>query len=82
MASPTLSFNIEDSLVKKLDELVQATERDRQYHLQRAVERYVEMEAGYLHAIEEGMADAAAGRLTDLEAVKAEWVARANNRLD
>ncbi|WP_409438568.1 type II toxin-antitoxin system RelB/DinJ family antitoxin [Pseudomonas cichorii] len=38
--------------------------------------RYLETEADYLREIEEGIADAEAGRLTDLDTVKARWMAR------
>ncbi|WP_122316697.1 transcriptional regulator [Pseudomonas cichorii] len=80
---PILLCNIEDSLLKTFDELVQTANHGRQYHLQSAVECYVETEISYLSDIEEGVADAAAGRLTDFEVVKAEWMASlANNHVD
>ncbi|MCD5987604.1 transcriptional regulator [Pseudomonas phytophila] len=82
MASSTLSFFIDDSLATKLDELVSASNRERQYHLQRALEQYLATAFEELQAIDEGIADAEAGRLTDLEIVKAEWLARANNSAD
>ncbi|WP_259110879.1 CopG family ribbon-helix-helix protein [Pseudomonas sp. JUb42] len=82
MESPVLSFNADGELVEKLDQLALATDQDRQYHLQRALARYVETESWYLRAIQEGIADADAGRLIDLETVKAKWIARANNRTD
>ncbi|WP_313025590.1 CopG family ribbon-helix-helix protein [Pseudomonas lopnurensis] len=82
MASPVLSFRVEDDLVRQLDQLAEATERDRQYHLKRALARYVESEAWHINAIAEGIADADAGRLTDLNAIKAKWVSRAKDRTD
>lgn len=82
MASPVLSFRVEDVLVEKLDQLALATDRDRQYHLKRALARYVESESWHVKAIAEGMADVEAGRVTDLETVKAKWVKRAANRTD
>ena len=82
MASTSLSFTVENSLAERLDELVAASSRDRQYHLQRAVEQYLATAFEELHAIDEGIADAEAGRLNDLETVKAEWLARANNSAD
>jgi len=82
MESPVLSFNADGELVEKLDQLALATDQDRQYHLQRALARYVETESWYLRAIQEGIADADAGRLIDLETVKAKWIARANNGTD
>lgn len=82
MASPVLSFRIEEELVEKLDSIALATDRDRQYHLKRAVSRYLEAEAWHIQAIEEGLKDAEAGNLTDIEAVRAKWVKRANNQVD
>ncbi|KPA94401.1 MULTISPECIES: CopG family ribbon-helix-helix protein [Pseudomonas] len=77
MASPVLSFRVEDGLVEKLERLVQATDRDRQYHLKRALDRYLEPECWHMDAIAEGIADADAGNLTDLKVIKAKWVNRA-----
>ena len=82
MASPVLSFRVESALVDKLDQLAEATDRDRQYHLKRALARYVESEFWHVRAVAEGIADAEAGNLIDLDAVKAKWVARAENRIN
>ncbi|BBP61329.1 ribbon-helix-helix protein, CopG family [Pseudomonas sp. St316] len=82
MASPVLSFRVEEGLVQQLDLLAAATDRDRQYHLKRALVRYVEAESWHLQAISEGIADADAGNLTDLDAVKAKWAKRAEHRTD
>lgn len=82
MASPVLSFRVEEVLVEQLDQLSVATDRDRQYHLKRALARYVEAESWHINAIAEGIADADAGNLTDLKAIKAKWVNRAKYRVD
>ena len=82
MASPVLSFRVESDLIDQLDQLAAATDRDRQYHLKRALARYVEAESWHFRAVAEGIADAEAGNLTELDAVKAKWEARAKNRID
>lgn len=82
MASPVLSFRVEETLVKQLDQLSEATDRDRQYHLKRALARYIEAESWHIKAIAEGIADADAGNLTDLKTIKAKWVDRAKHRTD
>jgi len=82
MASPVLSFRVESDLIDQLDQLAAATDRDRQYHLKRALARYVAAESWHFQAVAEGIADAEAGNLTDLDAVKAKWEARAKNRID
>lgn len=79
MASPVLSFRVDDTLVGQLDKLAQATDRDRQYHLKRALAQYLQAESWHIAAIQEGIADAEAGNLTDIKAIKAKWVSRANH---
>ncbi|EPJ82284.1 hypothetical protein CFII64_16057 [Pseudomonas sp. CFII64] len=46
------------------------------YRLLLVLERYLEAKLRYLREIDEGIADVEAGRLTDLEIVKAKWKAR------
>lgn len=80
MATPVLSFRVEEELIAQLDQLASATDRDRQYHLKRALARYIDAESWHYKAVAEGVADAEAGKLTDLETVKAKWVARAGSK--
>lgn len=80
-ASPVLSFRVKPELASELDQLAQATDRDRQYHLQRALSRYVADESWHFKAVQEGIADADAGNVTDLDAVKAKWIKRAEDRV-
>jgi predicted transcriptional regulator len=80
-ASSVLSFRVKPELASELDQLAQATDRDRQYHLQRALSRYVADESWHFKAVQEGIADADAGNVTDLDAVKAKWVKRAEDRV-
>lgn len=82
MGSPVLSFRVEAELIDQLDQLAEATDRDRQYHLKRALARYVESESWHFRAVAEGIADAEVGNLVDLDAVKAKWVARAESRIN
>jgi predicted transcriptional regulator len=82
MASPVLSFRVEESLAQQLDNLAAATDRDRQYLLKRELVRYVEAESWHLQAISDGIKDADAGNLTDLYAVKAKWAKRAERSTD
>lgn len=80
MASPVLSFRLDEEIISQLDKLAEATDRDRLYHVKRAMTRYLESESWHLQAIEEGIEAADAGELTDLKAVKAKWIDRAENR--
>lgn len=76
MASPVLSFRIEEELISQLDNLAEATDRDRLYHMRRALTRYLEAESWHLNAISAGIEAADAGQLTDLADVKAKWERR------
>ena len=80
-ATPVLSFRVKPELASELDQLAQATDRDRQYHLQRALSRYVADESWHFKAVQEGIKDAEAGNVTDLDTVKAKWVKRAEDRI-
>ena len=82
MSSTVLSFRTDEEMVNTLDRLAAATERDRQYHLKRALSRYLEAETWHLDAIAEGISDADAGNLADLESVRQKWMKRAENNAD
>ncbi|QDG58128.1 CopG family ribbon-helix-helix protein [Pseudomonas sp. NIBRBAC000502773] len=58
---PVLSFQVKLELASELDQLAQATDRDRQYHLQRALSRYLADESWHFKSVQEGIADANAG---------------------
>lgn len=77
MASPVVLFRLEKELVAQLDALAEATDRDRLYHVKRAMAQYLEAESWRVKAIAVGIAAADAGALTDLEDVKARWMTRA-----
>jgi len=78
----TLSFRASDESAEALDKLCQATERDRTYHLTRALARYLETELWQAEAVKEGMADVETGRMISLEDVKAKWMGKRNDRLN
>jgi predicted transcriptional regulator len=78
MSSTALSFQADQETVQTLDQLASATGRDRQYHLQQALSRYLESEMRQIRDISDGIADAEAGNLTDIESVRAGWVKRAD----
>ncbi|MGI3744753.1 MAG: CopG family ribbon-helix-helix protein [Janthinobacterium lividum] len=78
MSSTVLSFQADEETVQTLDQLAGATGRDRQYHLQQALSRYLEAEMRQMQAVSDGIADANAGNLTDIESVKAKYSSRAS----
>lgn len=82
MAAPVLSLRIDEEILARLDELSSATDRDRLYHVKRAITRYLDEESWHVQSIQEGLEDAKAGNLTDLDDVKSNWVNRAKNLID
>jgi predicted transcriptional regulator len=70
---PELSFRVDEKIAANLDQLAQATEQDRGYHLTRALTQYLDSEMRHLQAIAEGIADADTGNLLDLDLVTAKW---------
>jgi predicted transcriptional regulator len=77
MATSVLSFRVEPECISQLDALAAATDRDRQYHLKRAIARYLDAESWHVRAIREGIDEAEAGHLTALDEIKNKWVTRA-----
>jgi predicted transcriptional regulator len=75
-----VSARISAELAGQLDALCKATERERSYHVERAINEYVKANLWHVQAVQEGLADVEAGRVKPLDAVKAEWEARAASR--
>ena len=73
MSSTVLSFQADEETVQTLDPLAGTTGRDRRYHLQQALSRYLEAEMRQMQAVSDGIADANAANLTDIESVKAKY---------
>ena len=74
MSSTALSVHADEETLQTLDQLAGATGRDRQYHLQQALSRYLEAEMRQMQAVSDGVANADAGNLTDIESVKARFI--------
>ncbi|HDP4837263.1 CopG family ribbon-helix-helix protein [Pseudomonas aeruginosa] len=71
--STVVSFRADDALVAALDELARATHRDRSYHLRQALAQYLERQQWQVAAIDEGLADANAGRLLEHIEIEKRW---------
>jgi RHH-type transcriptional regulator, rel operon repressor / antitoxin RelB len=70
MGKQSVSFLIESDKVGKLDSLASNQERDRSFILNAAVDQYLDLNAYHTRIIEEGIADAEAGRLVPFDEVK------------
>ncbi|MEN6054586.1 CopG family ribbon-helix-helix protein [Pseudomonas aeruginosa] len=71
--STVVSFRADDALVAALDELARATHHDRPYHLRQALAQYLERQQWQVAAIDEGLADANAGRLLEHAEIEKRW---------
>lgn len=67
-----LNTRVEADLAARLDLLVAATGHSRSKLVYEAVRAYVESETQFLDAVQRGIADARAGRVTDHASVMAE----------
>tara|TARA_R110000772_G_scaffold87094_20_gene181883 strand:+ start:2559 stop:2822 length:264 start_codon:yes stop_codon:yes gene_type:complete len=71
--SKGVTFRPKQETLVQLDALAAATDRSKSWHVQQAVEGYLEHHAWQIGHIKQGLADAKAGRVTDDEAV-ADWL--------
>tara|TARA_R110002072_G_scaffold112918_1_gene242034 strand:+ start:406 stop:669 length:264 start_codon:yes stop_codon:yes gene_type:complete len=71
--SKGLTFRPKEETLIQLDELAEATDRSKSWHMQQAVEGYLEHQSWQIGHIKKGLADVEAGRVTDDEAV-GDWL--------
>lgn len=72
--SRAISLRLDEHRAARLDELAAATERSRDWHLERAVDAYLEDQAWQIAHFEKGLADADAGRTLPNDQVR-DWLA-------
>ena len=68
-----ISLRIGTEKIKRLKRLVEATDRPRSWHLEQALDEYLEIQGWQIAHFEEGLADADAGRTIPHERVR-EWL--------
>ena len=71
--SQAISFRIDRDKVTGLERLAAATDRSRSWHLEQALDAYLETQAWQVAHIEQGLADADAGRVVPHERVR-DWL--------
>jgi predicted transcriptional regulator len=71
-ATATITVRISAETKAKLDRLAEATRRSRSFLAADALTAYADFELGIIDAIDEGLADARAGRVVPHEQVVAE----------
>lgn len=69
----TLSFRVAEEDAKRLDQLAQATDRPRSWHLEKALSAYIAEQAWQVAQIHRGIADLDAGRSVPHDKVSA-WL--------
>ena len=69
----TLAFRVPGEKAAALEKLAESTERDKSWLLERALDEYLVSQAWQIAAVEEGIADAEAGRMVPHEKVRA-WL--------
>ncbi len=69
----TLAFRVPGEKAAALEKLAESTERDKSWLLERALDEYLVNQAWQIAAIEEGIADAEAGRMIPHEEMRA-WL--------
>jgi len=80
MALKTVSFRALTSKIDRIDLLADAQERDRTFLLNEAIDQYLELHDHHTALIEQGLADAKAGRLVSQQAVEKQLAARRKRR--
>ena len=68
-----ISLRIQTEKIRRLERLAEATDRPRSWHLEQALDAYLERQAWQIAHIEEGVADADAGRTVPHERIR-EWL--------
>jgi predicted transcriptional regulator len=68
----SISARVTESLRDQVDALAEALDRDRAWIVEQAVKRYLEDESAFIAAVQRGLVDARAGRVTEHDAFMAE----------
>ena len=68
-----ISLRVDTAKVKRLERLAAATDRPRSWHLERALDAYLETQAWQIAHIEQGVGDAEAGRAVPHQRVR-DWL--------
>jgi predicted transcriptional regulator len=68
-----ISFRIGEEKLRKLEELAEATDRSRSWHIEQALDAYLDVQAWQLDHIKKGIASIREGRVVPHEKVR-EWL--------
>ena len=71
----SISFRVDPKKARAIDELAKATDRPRSWHLEQALDAYLEVQAWQVKRVQEGLAELQAGQSVAHEDV-ADWLTR------
>ena len=74
-SNAALSFRVSPKKARAIDELAKATDRPRSWHLEQALDAYLEVQAWQVKRVQEGLAELRAGESVAHEDVAA-WLTR------
>ncbi len=74
-SNETISFRVDPKKARAIDELAKAADRPRSWHLEQALDAYLEVQAWQVKCVQEGLAELQAGQSVAHEDV-AGWLAR------
>jgi predicted transcriptional regulator len=77
-----VSFKLETNTKRRLEALAAATRRTKTFVLEEAINQYLDVNEWQIKSIEEGLADAKAGRIINHETLVAKWEKRVDDSLD
>ena len=75
VSNAALSFRVDPKKARAIDELAKATDRPRSWHLEQALDAYLEVQAWQVKRVQEGLAELQAGQSVAHEDV-ADWRTR------
>jgi RHH-type rel operon transcriptional repressor/antitoxin RelB len=77
-----ISFKLDAITKRRLEALAAATRRTKTFVLEEAIHQYLDLNEWQIKSIEEGLADAKAGRIINHETLVAKWEQRLEDSLD
>lgn len=69
MSTASVTFRTTKEAAQRLEQLAQATDRSKSWHLEEALKRYLDLQSWQVDHIQQGFADLQAGRVVDHEKV-------------
>lgn len=82
MTFKIVSVRIEDKLLKRIDQMAELQDRSRAWVINHAMQNYLDHEEWFIQAVEQGIAEANAGKLVSHQEVKQKWNKKIADSMD